>query len=90
MTAAMEEAVASPRPSRDLELTALGRYHELGEGRGATIIETVTREGMTPALDRVSMELMAPYDPSSGIAPHSRERKMDPAVMAAMRSGMGR
>lgn len=90
MTTAMEEVVSSPRPSRDLELIALGRYDELGEGRGAAIMDTVTREGMTPALDRVAMELAFPSDPSSGPAPRSRGKGMDPAMIAAMRSGMGR
>jgi hypothetical protein len=90
MTTAMEEVVSTPRPSRDLELMALGRYHELGDGRGSSVIETVTREGMTPALDRVSMELALPSDPSSGASPRSRGNGMDPAMIAAMRSGLGR
>lgn len=90
MGAAMDQMMSSSRPSPELEAICSGLYVDLPPDKARSISSTIVASRMTPAMDRVSMEMDA-SDETAAVMQVSREvRRQDPSVIAAMQNQFGR
>ena len=90
MGAAMDQMMSSSRPSPELEAICSGLYVDLPPDKARSISSTIVASRMTPAMDRVSMEMDA-SDEGASVMQVSREvRRQDPSVIAAMQNQFGR
>ena len=88
--AGIEEMLSSARPSAHTEAVAAGRYADLDEQGLKGITMMIGRSSLTPAIDRVSMELAAQELPSKQLGEEVTRKGPDPAAFLAMQQQMGR
>ena len=90
MSAGIEEMLSSARPSAHMEAIATGRYADLDEQGLEGIAMIIGRSSLTPAIDRVSMELADPELSSKQLGEKVTRKGPDQAALLAMHQQMGR
>ena len=90
ISAGMDEMMSSAHPSAHTEAVATGRYADLDEQGLAGIATMIGRSSLTPAIDRVSLELAALELPSEQMEEKVERKNPDQAAFLAMQQQMGR
>ena len=90
MSAAMDQMMSASRPSPELEAICSGRYVDLPSQKARSISSTIVASMMTPAMERVSMEMAAARHLQAGMEASRQTRRQDPSMIAAMQNQFGR